>query len=94
MCCYHHAEMDTIRESQQSFNNLIVNEVDYSEDAYWLEAAMRREGTADVPLDGEGGWRDDVGAGCVEVQQEENLSDPAESALDALLQEEGIEGAL
>ena len=94
MNCYHHAEMDTIRESQQSFNNLIVDEVDYSEDAYWLEAALRRESTADVPLDGAGEWRDDVGAGCVEVQQEENLSGPAESALDALPEEEGIEGGL
>ncbi|PQE05361.1 Glis family zinc finger 1 protein [Rutstroemia sp. NJR-2017a BBW] len=88
--------MDPVRESQGSFNNLFIDEVTYSDEAYWVEAAWRRENAADVSQDGAGVWRDGVGIECVEVHQEEeeDLSGPAESTLETLPEEEGTEGAL
>ena len=35
-------------ESQRSFNNMLMDEVDYSDDAYWVTAVWRREIAADV----------------------------------------------
>jgi hypothetical protein len=67
-----------------------------SNEAYWVEAAWRREIAADVAQDCTGTWRDGVGAERVEVHQEEeeDLSGPAESALETLPEDEGIEAAL
>lgn len=87
--------MDPVRETQGSFNNMLIDKVNCSDEAYWVEAAWRREDAGDVLRNGAGGWRDGAGVKCVEVhQEEEDLSGPAESALETLPAEEGIEVAL
>lgn len=90
--------MDSVRESQGSFDNLLIDEVNYCDEAYWVEAAWRSEGAADVSQGGEGGWRDCGGIRCVEVHQEEeeeeDLSGPAESAFETSPEEGGTESAL
>jgi len=32
----------------ESFNNLLNDEVDYSDDVYWVEAVWRHEDTSDI----------------------------------------------
>jgi len=88
--------MDPVRESQGSFNNLLIDEVNYSDGAYWVEAAWICEDAADISQDGGGGWMDGAGVRCVEVhlEVEEDLSDPTESALETSPEEEQSEGAL
>jgi hypothetical protein len=85
--------MDPVGESQGSFNKLLTDEVNYSDEGYWVEAAWRRDDAADVSQDDAGRWRDGVGVKCVELHQED-LSRPAESVLETLPEEEGIEVAL
>jgi hypothetical protein len=48
----------------------------------------------DVSQDGAGEQRDDDGVKCFEVHQEENLSGLAESPLETLPEEDGIDVAL
>lgn len=90
----HYAEMDPVRESQDSFDNLVDNEVDYSDDANWVEAAWRREDTSDVYQNGAGEQRDDDRAESFEMHRGENLSGPAEGALETSPEERGIDVAL
>ncbi|KAH7418768.1 hypothetical protein BKA64DRAFT_207968 [Cadophora sp. MPI-SDFR-AT-0126] len=88
--------MDPVRDSQSSFNNLFIDEVNYSDGAYWVEAAWRLENAAGVSQDGARGWKDGGEARYVEVhlEGEEDLSDPAESTLEISPEEEKAEGAL
>lgn len=87
--------MDPGRKSQGSFNNLLIDEANYSDEAYWVEAAWRREDAVDISQDDAGGWGYGVRVKCVEKhQEEEDLSSSAESALETLPAEEGIEVAL
>ncbi|KAH7364015.1 hypothetical protein BKA65DRAFT_127544 [Rhexocercosporidium sp. MPI-PUGE-AT-0058] len=96
--------MDSIRESQGSFDNLLIDEENYNDEAYWVAAAWRREGAADVPQGGAGGWRDGGGVECVEVHkdegkeeeegEEENLPGPAESAFETSPDKGRTEGTL
>ena len=46
--------MDPVRESHGSFNDMLMDKVNYSDEAYWVEAAWRRENAADVSQDGAG----------------------------------------
>lgn len=78
----------------ESFMSLLNDEVDYSDDVYWVEAVQRHEGTSDVSQDGAGNQRGDNRVKCFEVHQEENLSSPAEPPLETLPEEEGIDMAL
>jgi hypothetical protein len=86
----HYAEMDPIRESQEIFDNLVDNEVDYSDDANWVEAAWRREDTSDFYQNSAGEQEDDDGAESFEMHRGENLSGPAEGALETSPDERGI----
>lgn len=94
--------MDYIRASQGSFENLLIDEENYNDEADWVAAAWRREGAADIPQGGAGGWRDGGGVECVEVRQEErkeekeeeDLSGPSQSALEIFSEEEGTEDTL
>jgi hypothetical protein len=86
--------MDPVRESQESFDNLMDNEVDYSDDAYWVEVAWRREDTSRCLPEWRGERRDDDGVESFEIHREENLSGSAEPALETSPQEEGIYVAL
>jgi len=63
--------MDPVRESQESFNNLMDNEVDYSDDAYWVEVAWRREDTSRCLPEWCGERRDDDGVESFETHREE-----------------------
>ncbi|KAK0113070.1 hypothetical protein ONS95_014776 [Cadophora gregata] len=92
--------MDLVRESQGSFDNWLIDEESYCDEAYWVAAAWKREGVADIPQGGAGGWRDGGGVECVEVRQEQGLKEeevmsaPAESALQTFPEEEGTEDTL
>lgn len=86
--------MDLVRHSQETFDNLVDNEVDYSDDANWVEVAWRREDISDVYQNGAGERRDDDGVESVEMHLQENLSGPAELALETLPEEERIDVAL
>lgn len=37
------AEIDAVHETQMNFIYLLDNELDHSDDAYWVEVAWRRE---------------------------------------------------
>jgi hypothetical protein len=85
--------MDPVRESQESFDNMVDNEVDYSDDAKWVETAWRREDNSDVYQNGAGERRDDDGVESFEIHRE-NLSGPLEPALETAPEEEAIDVAL
>ncbi|CZT42401.1 uncharacterized protein RSE6_02299 [Rhynchosporium secalis] len=74
--------MDSVRKTQTIFDSRLIDEMNYSDEVYWVEAAWRLE---DVPQDSGEDWMDC--ARCVEVNLEvdESLSDPAESTPEILL---------
>ncbi|KAL2073465.1 hypothetical protein VTL71DRAFT_10789 [Oculimacula yallundae] len=50
--------MDPVRQSQASFDNLLVAGVNYSDVVFWVEAAWRLEDAVDISQDRGGDWMD------------------------------------
>ena len=89
--------MDPVRETQKSFDNLLDNEDDSSDDAYWVEVAWKREDALNIYQNGVRKRIHDDRLESFEMYREENLrgpAGPAGPALETLSEKEGVHVAL